>query len=66
MPHYHIRWSDKAPLDWQCFATLAEAEATARELVRPGETYTFEEQDGACPRCRGFKAALKKSVQNIA
>jgi hypothetical protein len=51
MTHYHIRWSGKALLDWQCFSTPEEAKASARQLVRQGETYTIEEHDEACPRC---------------
>ena len=51
MTHYHIRWSGKAVLDWQCFSTHEEAKASARQLVRLGETYTIEEHDEACPRC---------------
>jgi hypothetical protein len=50
--HYHIRWSGKAALDWECFNTHAEAEASAKQLLLQGETYTIEEYDDACPRCR--------------
>jgi hypothetical protein len=53
MTHYHIRWSGKVLLDWQRFNTPEEAKASARQLVRPGETYTIEEQnDETCPRCQ--------------
>ena len=51
MPHYHIRWSTKEVLDWAAFPTRAEAEASAAQLVRRGETYTIEERDDTCPRC---------------
>ena len=51
MSHYHIRWSDRAVLDWEAFSSHAEAEASAKELVRSGETYIIEERDGDCPRC---------------
>ena len=51
MTHYHIRWSGKALLDWQRFSTPEEAKASARQLVRQGETYIIEEHDEACPRC---------------
>jgi hypothetical protein len=51
VPHYHIRWSGAA-LDWERFNTHAEAEASAKQLARPGETYTIEELDGDCTRCR--------------
>jgi hypothetical protein len=58
MSHYHIHWSSKDTLDWESFRSLAEAERTARQFVRPGETYTIEERDDeACPRCR---AAFKR------
>jgi hypothetical protein len=57
--HYHIRWSDKAILDYERFDTRAGAEAGAKQLVRPGESYTIEEHDGACPRCQDtLKAKL--------
>jgi hypothetical protein len=50
--HYHIRWSGKATLDWERFSTREEAEASAKQLLLQGETYTIEEYDDACPRCR--------------
>ena len=61
VPHYHIRWSGKAALDWERFPTRAEAEKSAKQLVRPYETYTIEEHDGACPRCQD--AAKVKSAR---
>lgn len=51
MTHYHIRWSGK-PLDWEAFSTRVDAETSAKQLVRPSETYTVEEHNGACPRCQ--------------
>jgi hypothetical protein len=56
MTHYHIRWSGRAVLDWQCFSTHEDAKASARQLVRQGETYTIEEHDETCQRC---DAAMK-------
>lgn len=56
MTHYHIRWSGNVLLDWECFSTSAEAEASAKQLVRQGETYVIEEHGETCPRCR---AAMK-------
>jgi hypothetical protein len=50
--HYHIRWSRKAALDWESFGTQEEAEAAAGQLMCPGETYTIEEHDETCQRCR--------------
>jgi hypothetical protein len=52
LPHYHIRWSGKAVLDWENFSTRKEAEASAKQLVRRQETYTIEEHDQACLRCQ--------------
>jgi hypothetical protein len=55
MTHFHIRWSKPASktasLDWERFDTQEEAEASAKQLVLPGETYSIEELDRACPRC---------------
>jgi hypothetical protein len=63
MNHYHIRWSGKVLLDWQCFSTPAEATASAKQLVRRGETYIIEEHDEACPRCQA--AITVKSTHGI-
>jgi hypothetical protein len=52
LPHYHIRWSGKATLDWECFRARADAETRAKQLARREETYTIEEHDGTCLRCR--------------
>jgi hypothetical protein len=52
MTHYHIRWSGKVLLDWQRFSTPEEAKASAKQLVRQGETYIIEEHDETCPRCQ--------------
>ena len=52
MTHYHIRWAQIPLLDWESFNTRVEAEAAAQILARPGETYTIEEYDETCPRCR--------------
>jgi hypothetical protein len=50
--HYHIRWAGKATLDWEPFATRADADVRAKQLVRLAETYTVEEQGVTCQRCR--------------
>ena len=63
MTHYHIRWSSKEVLDWEAFDTRVEVEASAKQLVRPGETYSIEEQDETCPRCR--TAMETKSMRDI-
>lgn len=57
MTHYHIRWSN-TKLDWEPFKTEAEAQIRAKELVRPGETYTIEQLDGDCPQCATQFAAM--------
>ncbi len=49
--HYHIRWSGKETLDWEGFETFSMADESARQLVKPGETYAIEEHGETCPRC---------------
>jgi hypothetical protein len=67
MTHYHIRWSGKEELDWEAFDTRAEVEASAKQLVRPGEAYTIEEHDETCPRCRtAMEAKLMRDIPNEA
>jgi hypothetical protein len=57
--HYHIRWSD-SKLDWERFRTPQEAEQAARQLARPGETFTLEHaDDNTCGQClKIFKTGL--------
>jgi len=55
MPHYHIRWCEKGELDWERHGSQAEAEASAKLLVRRGETYAIEEFEESCPRCPAFR-----------
>lgn len=63
MAHYHIHWSTKEILDWEAFDSSAEAETSAQQLVRPGETYTIEERAENCPRCwKSFR--LRKADAN--
>lgn len=59
--HYHIRWSGKATLDWESFDTSADAEANAKKLIQSGETYTIEEHNRDCSRCRDGVIFLKKA-----
>jgi hypothetical protein len=47
--HYHIRWENKATLDWECFQTYSDAAIRAKELVRPDEIFTIEEVSSDCP-----------------
>jgi hypothetical protein len=55
--HYHIRWSGIARLDWEPFRTAAEADASARQLLRAGETFSIEASDATCARCAKTKTA---------
>jgi len=49
--HYHIRWSD-SNIDWERFSTPQEAERAAKQLARPGETFTLEHfDDETCMKC---------------
>ena len=54
--HFHIQWSTTPLLDWQAFPARKEADETARNLVRPYETYTIAERNGKCERCAKFRA----------
>lgn len=58
--HLHIRWSS-GRLDWERFSTTAEAQESARQLARAGETFTIEEYDDCtCPTC----SKLDQSPEN--
>jgi hypothetical protein len=56
MNHYHISWSGKKEVDWERFQTREEADAGAKQLVRPGERYTIEQFDEDCPWCHALLA----------
>jgi regulation of enolase protein 1 (concanavalin A-like superfamily) len=60
--HYHIRWSG-SKLDWERFSTHQEAEQVARQLTRPGETFTIEHvDDKTCRQClKIYKTGLANS-----
>ena len=60
MTHYHIRWSEKG-LDWESFDTIPDAELSGKKLVQSGETYTIEEHNGDCPRCRDGVIFFRKA-----
>lgn len=49
--HFHIRWSG-SKLDWEAFRTADAAQAAAKQLVQPGETYVVEEMGADCHLCR--------------
>src|SRR5215472_10686905 len=53
--HFHIRWSQGSTLDWEPFQSQADAEATAKQLAGPHESYGIEHrQHGTCERCATF------------
>jgi hypothetical protein len=52
MTHYHIRWSNALAMNWERYATREEAEASARQQMRSGQTYTIEELGEGCTRCQ--------------
>jgi hypothetical protein len=64
--HCHIRWSDKATLDWERFATKAEAEKSAKELALPGESFSVEEHGESCPQCMKLKKSSEPGDEAIA
>lgn len=49
--HYHIHWSD-GKVDWERHATRADAERSARQLIRSDETYIIEKFAGPCEVCK--------------
>ena len=46
--HFHIHWSAREHLDWECFDTNEAATARAIELSRPGEKFTIQQVSTAC------------------
>lgn len=63
--HYHIRWSGKTELDWEGFDTRANAEASAKYLVRPGETYIIEEHGQSCARCAALHSKTAHAAKPV-
>jgi hypothetical protein len=54
--HYHICWQgDGGAVDWETWSTRAAAEYSARQIVRPGETYLIEEFGEACMTCTAIR-----------
>jgi hypothetical protein len=47
--HYHIHWTSKEELDWECFETREEASTRALELALPGESFKIEVVAEKCP-----------------
>lgn len=60
MPHFHISWSSSG-YDWELFKSQEEANTAASLLVRPNETFTVEQFDGACPVCAKLKSLAPHS-----
>jgi hypothetical protein len=50
--HFHIRWTDSEKLDWERFNSREDAEVSAEQLMRPGESYEIEEFDDSCAECK--------------
>jgi hypothetical protein len=67
-PHFHIRWiaAGTSRLDWEAFASRGEADAIARRLATPFETFTIDEFDVWCERCALFRLQRKNSNREIA
>jgi hypothetical protein len=63
--HFHIRWSRTARLDWESFATRAEATRRALELARPGENFTIEESEAKCSRCGELSSPIGDEQESI-
>ena len=55
--HFHIRWSHKTTLDWECFLTYSEASIRAAELAGPEEMFEIEEVSSNCPMRRAKSAS---------
>lgn len=63
--HYHIRWSRVVPLNWECFNTRADAEASAALFVLQGETYAIEENGEECQRCRDAERGKSRNLSRF-
>jgi hypothetical protein len=63
VPHFHIRWiiGDTSRIDWEAFASHDEADAMAKRLATPLETFAIDEFDDSCERCAMFRLARKIS-----
>lgn len=58
--HFHIRWGS-GRLDWEPFNSRDDAEFRAQELVRSRETYSIEQFDKSCQRCKEWRAKLLRA-----
>ena len=64
-PHYHIHWPRLVPLNWECFNTRADAEASAALVVLQGETYAIKEHGEACQRCGYAETAKSRDLSRF-
>jgi len=62
--HFHIKWSHKNDLDWECFNNFRDATNRAKELARPEEQFTVQMVLTACPM-KGFKAQLSSRAERV-
>jgi hypothetical protein len=60
--HYHIRWSSSA-LDWEAYGSARLAEASAKNLVRHGESFTIEQFGSDCERCHQVSTRTSKRAR---
>lgn len=58
--HYHIRW-DSGRVDWEPFSSREEAEWRAQEIVMSRETYSIEQFDRLCERCKAWRAKMLRA-----
>jgi hypothetical protein len=60
--HYHIRWQGGGgAVDWETRSTRAAAEYSARQMVRPGETYVIEEFGSVCMTCAATRVKTARA-----
>jgi hypothetical protein len=62
MGHFHINWSTSG-YDWERFKSQEDAHKAASLLVRPNETFTVEQFDGARPVCAKLKSLTGRPVR---
>jgi hypothetical protein len=62
--HFHIKWSHKNNLDWECFDNFRDATNRAKELAGPGEQFTVQIVLTSCPM-KGFKAHLSSRSERV-
>jgi hypothetical protein len=62
--HHHIRWIPSGDVDWERHETRAQAQESAKQLLRRGEEYAIEQFDEACIQCAALQAgnALRQSA----